>query len=451
MIETEGEELTNESILSSFRSWLDPFGTFHSGLIDAILLEQGRVAAIAEDGIGKWLHVRPSSAQGIYARSQAADTALNSFQVVIGTGLNARLGLILRMLFDREEKGRRTWIVTTQHSEQAARMYAGRLRPRSTSKRDAKLHKCYASLVGLDEEEPITSLQWWIEKVHLGEASESYESRNGFRYGHLFILFHEFAHIHRQHLEGQERASVAADPPDQILLQLGFECDADRCALFNLLVYIECMVEMEATQIYGELAESNRRKRGLYVFTSRASHFRAAFFGIFAVFSCFNPLRWTNLEFNREPYLQATTRLGLAVKSLDWMGFPTGGRLLFSCFDWFSNIDKVQGAIEDNPYLNLFGPSREPQWNWSEFFMAAIYDWDMEIATFLSDMSVRQGLPISPIPFAVNRSGLEYVEETFLRFQTAHVVAKPYIANDRNLFMSSEHYKVHFRDMYGQE
>jgi hypothetical protein len=178
---------------------------------------------------------------------------------------------------------------------------------------------------------------------------------------------------------------------------------------------------------------------------------RLVMFGIFSIFSCVNPLRWTNIDFDQEAYFQPTTRLGLAIKTLDRKGFPSDGRVAFSCFDWIDAAEKHEAAMRATPLESMFIPKRECQWNWSDFFAATIQEWDLETGRFLNNMRDRHGLPTRPIPFAVHRSGLEYTEQTFRRFQAALGAAEPYIADDRRFFVTSEGYRRHFSDVYDEQ
>lgn len=427
-VEIEGSWPDDQAVLSLSREWLDPCRILPPNVLDAALWEQSAVTKIAEEALNKRLFVVPSLDPDFSSRTAAADLALNSFTIKFGSGLNARIGLILRLLFDRREKGDHILSVASQRSERAA------LLSRDTSRKT--IHHRYADLLGTRVGPPAKQLSWWVDNIPL-EAEESYETRNGFRFGHLFIFFHELSHIALGHFEGEEAASVRLASADRTLLRLGYESQADLFALFNLIVYIDCCVEAEAASEFGppeeERSEERQRERNLYVIAARGGEMRAAMLGIFAVMSCFSPMLWTNLDFRDEEYFQATTRLGLAVKLLDHLGIPTDGAATFSCFDWM--------PLDGTGMVGVLGT--KPRWNWSDFFSAAIYEWDVEVMRFLNDMRERHELPIASIPFAIHRSGLDYSRETFERYRAATELAERFQTGD-GLFMSSAAFARHF-------
>ena len=441
-MDIEGNWLDKDARLSLFRQWLNPLEIMPEVLLDGALWEQGAVISMAEQALEKILYVEPSDDPDFASRAAAADLALNSFTIQFGSGLNARIGLILRLIFDRAKKGILLAMLASPRSEVAAMV--------APLKQRASIHPHYADLLGIRIGPPKEQLAWWINNVPLNPGGESFETRNGFRYGHLFILLHEMSHIALHHFDGEEAAMALADPPDRTLLRLGFESQADLYALFNLIVYIDCCVEAEAASEFGppdvELTPERRRSRDIFVVSARGSELRAAFFGIFAVMSCFSPMRWTNLDFEDEEYLQPTTRLGLAVKMLDLLDVPFDGRPAFVCFDFINEVTAAeQSWAKSESRMFTSGPPRK--WNWSDFLSAAISDWDMEVTRFLNDMRIAHNLPMSPVPFAIHGSGLEFGRQTFQRYKDADELAERFQRGD-GLFISSEGYFRHLSSKF---
>ena len=274
-----------QDLLVTYREWVNPLGILRTGLADAVLSEQRAAVSIAERLLNRVLLVPPMPHSGFYARTKPLDEVFEMFEVAIGSGVVARLGLILRCLFDRPDRGETVSVATAQFSEEAARM--------SRNAAKAKLDPHYASLVGADPSEPMRALSWWTETLEFPEY-ESYEVRNGMRYGYLFLLYHELAHILRRHFEGRERAGLELTPEEFDAVQRGMEWDADVRALANLLIYIENHVDLERRlgRVRWPTTRSmeERNKENFETILTRGRHIRCAFMGIFAVFSMMNPL-----------------------------------------------------------------------------------------------------------------------------------------------------------------
>ncbi|SPE26042.1 hypothetical protein SBA3_1250026 [Candidatus Sulfopaludibacter sp. SbA3] len=367
-----------------WRAWLDPLEIIRPGLANAIVDELRNAAAIAASEIGKIVILWPDIWSDAQSGVTPEDPAFGSFRISIGTGLTSRLPLILRCLFDR--------------------LGDSPAREDLTGPPDAALDEHYAALVAASDS--ADALRWWAAVAGPPADGESYEFRNAWRYGLLFLLFRAACRIHRAHFTGLERAELELDQENLALLRLGLHLDADLFALLNLVVYISHFADLETG--------AARMHDGLLRVITRGQHLRAAFFGVFAVISC----------------LPAAARVAFVVKGMDHMGIPTDGEPMFACFQWIHTLPPFAKATR--------------KWNWSDFVVACFHDWDERTTAFRAGMRDSRALSPQPNPF-VSASALRFDESTFERYKAANTLAHGYIDDPKRVLISRQS----FTQVYG--
>jgi hypothetical protein len=329
-----------------WRSWVDPIGAVRRGLADAVVNELQVAVDLASDEIRKPLFLWPDRSTALDSWVCPQDAIFKRFRISIGTGLTARLPLILRCLFDRPGSG--------------APCHDFRCSPSDP------LDESYAALTGTLRESN-DALRWWKAQTSPTDSGESYELRQGWRYGLLFLILRAAARVHRGHFPGLERAERKLREPAIAVLRSALQLDADLWALVNLVVYIGHFVDFETGR-----EESAKPLRRILV---RAKHLRAAFFGILVILSCLPATA----------RMSSVNRFALAVRGLDDLGVPTNGKPLFLCFEWMKNRPPFSDAFR--------------KWNWCEFASACFDDWDGATGSLLREMRDRHGLPATRNPF----------------------------------------------------
>lgn len=398
------------------------------------------VCAAAQETLGVELAVRALPGNSMRIVVRRAKTGKDGFEAEFGGGVLARLGLLLVLFCERTERGESALFLTAQHDEQAARLFGLSERKTQRSSDARTFHPRFATLVGLDSDQPIESLKWWIDSFEIKSPTDSFIVVNGIRYGLFYPLFHELAHVMRGHFDGLAQLPDTLTDDQKQTVRLGMECDADFVAMQSLLVYIQHTVNNMAKSapdgVFGPEA----------ICAARGHEFRAALYGIFAVFSCLNPLQWTNLDFLKTNYLHQVTRIGLAVKNMDLIGLRPDGRLTFDCFPQVLNVADDLPEIGEMLFGRLIVPGggKNLRWDWSSFLGFALMEWDGEAAGFLFDCQKRFDLPVSPYPFNIQRRGLDLTEETFERAKQASIMAEPHIDKALKIIVTGEAFHRYF-------
>jgi hypothetical protein len=321
-----------------WRKWIDPLEIIQPDLAQAMLGELRTVAARMGDELGKRVILWPTAWNEPQSGIIPEDPAFGSFRIAIGAGLMTRLPLILRCLFDRLD--------------------ATPARRDLSDSACALLGERYEALVAASGNADL--LRWWASRSF--SDNESYELRRGWRYGLLFLLFRAGGRIHRGHFLGLEQAEFELDHENIALLRLGLHLDADLYALLNLVNYIRRSPDLETrNEIISE---------ALLRVTNPGQDLRAAFFGVFALASCMQPIG----------SIVPGTRLAWVVKLLDGSNTRTDGSAMFQ-------------------YFQSWTPTLLPKWDWSEFAAACFHDWDDRTGALRADMKKNLGLSSQPNPF----------------------------------------------------
>ena len=329
---------------------LDPFHGFHSSLTEAVASEIEVAAKIAEVALNRGLTIRPDRSPIARFQIAAEDPAFESFSISLSAGLTSRLGIVLRCMFDSGEdsKTRQLDIDDTEPdadrvgSEEGESLVAC---PKGTETRSELTVEDFGAGLG--------SLLTGVRR----RERESYEARNGFRYGLLFVLFRCIAHVNRGHFDILERVADG-DPQAAGQVRLGLSLDADVTALANTIEYAEAMAEVE-------VAEARRPDLAVLI---RGMHLRAVFLGALGVLSCFDAPSWTGWGV-RAIHCNPLARLWLATDAL-YRGARSLPGGVFRVFP---------GCPE--PRVRLFSaygedPSELYGRTWPEFLKLVVGDWE---------------------------------------------------------------------------
>ena len=375
-----------------WRDWIDPLGIVRPALANASAEELRTAAALVATEIGKTVILWPQDLRATESGVTTDDPAFGTFRISIGRGITARLPLILMCLFDRPN--------------------VGPLQRDLAAFPEGPLDERYAVLIATAKD-TADHLRWWAAISRPSTDGESYELRNGWRYGLLFLLFRAAVRVHRRHFPGLERASLTLDKKSITLVRLGLHFDADLYALLNLVVYISHVADLETG--------SEKMGDAPYRIMVRGMHLRSAFFGIFTILSCLSRTRG----------IPPFTRIALAVKSMDKLTIPTDGEAMFQPFGWIRDLPLLVKATR--------------KWNWSEFVVACFNDWDIRTSELVGDMWKKHGLPSHPNPF-VSVAALHFTEPVFERLKAARALAEGYIDNSKRVLIS----KHSFKRAYGE-
>lgn len=436
--------MKKDELLNLYRAWLNPLGIVPEDLANALLSEQSKIGQIADKALKKMILIPPCPVDSFHAETRPLDEVYEMFEVSLGRGVIARSALLLRCLFDRE--------TTIEDEPIAAPQFIEEDLDFKLSRDTSGLNRHYKALIGLGSSTDLGGLNWWASIINFRDE-EAYEFRNALRYGIIFLLFHELAHIARRHFEERERLQLSEADREQFLVaERAMELDADWIAMLNLCVYIDNCARWEMeSQTDEQKAEAKRlgMSEGFQEVIARGNHTRSAMFGIFSVFALSSPTNWTNSEFRNSRYFHPVSRIAFLMRRLDIQRFPIDGKPAFLVFDDIPDEDE-DAVVPDGK------GGTAPRWSWSQFFALALRDWDRKAGGFLLEMQRTHGLDLYPYPLNFHRFGLSYSKDTVKLLTEALNYRTDVMHTTEELFITGKGFREAFEldpatDVFGDE
>lgn len=278
----------------------DELSLIDPGLKEAIEFELSVVLDIINKFLKQPLKLTFPSSGGVRSK---IDPCPDGYEMFIPTRFITCLALTLRLLCaTRKKVGERMFIATHQHDGEALARDEKRNPVAYEKFRSEPLDPKYLALVGaLGDPAELNLLKWWCEEFHLEPSNEFDEFRNGLRYGLLFCILHEAAHVLLDHFNARKlvRGGLMVDLSVNEAVA-GFELEADRFAFKNLLYYALFMADL-----------SDPEPTVYSLINSRSWELYRLVYGVYSTLSLFDVSKWVSGDYAKEIYFHPGDRVYL--------------------------------------------------------------------------------------------------------------------------------------------
>ena len=148
------------------------------------------------------------------------------------------------------------------------------------------------------------------------------------------------------------------------------------------------------------------------------------------------------------------SRIAFAVRTLDLEHFPIDGKAMFYAFEDLDARVEAENRIKDAHGIGAFFAKRErktePTWNWSDFYMMALGDWDRRSGHLPERHGAPRGAEHVPVSIQLHRSGMEFAGESVRRLIVARKAALPFIDESAFFLVTKEEFRREFNVAFGE-